>query len=215
MIVLGVLLVAVGLVVAILGVRLFRLLLPVIGLAAGAMVGFIGTEAVFGTGAVGVAMALVAALIVGTLFALLSFVFFDFAVLVYLAVLGAGISAYLGVSLGLQEEGVLVFLLSAAGAILTVSWASRTGVSLSIVTIFTSFIGVAYTLVGIFLLSGKIDFDTLSDQGVARSIISVVDQSFIWLLVWLGASLLACQIQIKALFDNLLTKTFEYTNKKA
>lgn len=215
MLIVGVLLIALGLIVALLGVKLFRLLLPVIGLVAGAMAGFIGMQAVFGTGVVGTTLALVVALITGLLLAILSFAFFDLAVIVCLAMLGAGIFAYLGISLGLQQEGVLVFLLSLTGAIIAGSWASRSGVSLSIVMALTSFIGVAYVLVGSFLVVGKLDFDDLNNNGVASSIVRVVDQSFIWLLVWLGGSLLAWQVQSRALFDELLTKSFEYTNKKA
>ena len=215
MLAVGVLLIAMGIIVALMGVKLFRLLLPIIGFATGAMAGFIGMQAVFGVGVVGTMLALIVALILGLLLAVLSFAFFDLAIIVYLAMLGAGVFTYLGVSLGLQQEGVLIFLLSVTGAVLTASWASRRGVSLGIVMSLTSFIGVAYVLVGVFLLTGKLDFDDLNEQGVASSIVRVVDQSFIWLLVWLGGSLLAWQVQMRALFDDLLTRTFEYTDKKA
>ena len=208
MLVVGSLLIAIGLVVALMGVKLFRLLLPVIGLVTGAMAGFIGMQAVFGTGAVGIALALVVALIVGVLLAILSFAFLDLAIVVYVAMLGAGAFAYLGVALGLEREGVLVFLMSVAGAIMTAVWASRGGISLHVVTALTSFVGVAYVLVGMFLLTGKLDFEDLNEQGVAGSIVRVVDQSFLWMLVWLGGSLLAWQVQLRALFDGLPTKLF-------
>lgn len=214
MFVVGALLIAIGLVVALLGVKLFRLLLPVIGLITGAMAGFIGMQAVFGTGAVGAALALVVALIVGVLLALLSFAFFDLAIIVYIALLGAGIFAYLGVALGLQQEGVLVFLLSLAGAILAATWASRGRVGMHVVMTLTAFVGVAYVMAGTFLLVGKLDFNDLNENSIAGSIVRVVDQSFLWILVWLGGSLLAWQVQLRAAFDELLTKSFEYVAKK-
>lgn len=89
MIVVATLLIAVGLPVALLGGRLFRALLPVIGFASGAMVGFIGVQAVFGTDVVATSIAIVVSLIVGLLLALLAFVFYEIAIVVYIASLGA------------------------------------------------------------------------------------------------------------------------------
>lgn len=214
MLIVSTLLIAIGLVVALMGVKLFRLLLPVVGLVTGAIAGFIGMQAVFGTGAVGVTLAVVVALMLGMLLALLSFAFFDLAVIVYIAMLGAGVFAYLGVALGLNQEGFVVFLLGLSGAILAGAWAATSAAGLQIVTVLTSFIGVAYIMAGIFLVVGNVTMDDLSQHGVGGSIVAVVDQSFLWMFVWLGASLLAWQIQMKAIFDEMLTKSFEYVEKK-
>ena len=215
MFILGILLIAIGLVVALLGERLFRLLLPLMGLVTGAMAGFIGMQAVFGTGVVGTSLALVVALILGVLLALLSFAFFDLAVVIYIAMLGAAAFAYLGTAVGLNSEGFLVFLLAVAGAILAGVAASYGRVSLAIIMAFTSFTGVAYVLAGTFLIVGGLSLDELNENGVAGAILKVVDQSFLWFFVWLGGSLLAWQVQAKALFNEYLTGSFEYNEKKA
>lgn len=214
MLIVSTLLIAIGLVVALMGVKLFRLLLPVVGLVTGAIAGFIGMQAVFGTGAVGVTLAVVVALMLGILLALLSFAFFDLAVIVYIAMLGAGVFAYLGVALGLNQDGFIVFLLGLSGAILVGTWAATSAAGLQIVTVLTSFIGVAYIMAGIFLVAGNVTMDDLSQHGVGGSIVKVVDQSFLWMFVWLGASLVAWQVQMKAIFDEMLTKSFEYVEKK-
>src|SRR6478735_4528616 len=114
MLILSVLLIAIGLVVALLGVKLFRLLLPIMGLVTGFMAGFIGMQAVFGTGVVATSVAILVAIILGVLLALLSFAFFDIAVIIYIAMLGAAVFTYVGVAVGLNEEGFLVFLLALA-----------------------------------------------------------------------------------------------------
>lgn len=214
MLILSILLIAIGLVVALMGVKLFRLLLPIVGLVTGSIAGYVGMQAVFGTGAVGITLAIVVALMLGILLALLSFAFFDLAVIVYIAMLGAGVFSYLGVALGLSQDGFVVFLLGLAGAIAAGVWASTSAAGLQVITVLTSFIGVAYIMAGIFLVAGNISMDDLQQHGVGGSIVRVVDQSFLWMFVWLGASLLAWQIQMKAIFDEVLTKSFEYVEKK-
>ncbi len=208
------LLIAIGLAVALLGVRLFRLFLPLVGLVTGAAAGFIGIQAVFGTGAVATSTAIIVAVILGMILMLLSFAFFDIAVTVYIALLGAAIFGYLGVAIGLNAEGFLVFLLSVTGAIIAATAAIRSNASLAAVMLFTSFTGIAYVLAGAFLLSGGLSLDQLNSKGIGGSILEVVDQSFLWLLVWLGASLLAWQVQARAFFDNYLADSFAYTESK-
>lgn len=214
MLIVSTLLIAIGLVVALLGVKMFRLLLPLIGLVTGAMAGFIGVQAVFGVGAVATAIAVVVAIIMGLLFAFLSFAFFDLAVIVYVAMLGAAVFSYVGIALGLSQGGFLVFMLAVTGFLLAATWASRGGVSLRIVMALTAFIGTAYVLVGIMLLVGNVSIDELNNSGVVATIIRVVDQSFLWFLVWVGGSLVAQQLQQRAAFNDLLTTSFEYNDKE-
>ena len=214
MLIVSTLLIAIGLVVALLGVKMFRLLLPLIGLVTGAMAGFIGVQAVFGVGAVATAIAVVVAIIMGLLFAFLSFAFFDLAVIVYVAMLGAAVFSYDGIALGLSQDGFLVFMLAVTGFLLAATWASRGGVSLRIVMALTAFTGTAYVLVGIMLLVGNVSIDELNNSGVAATIIRVVDQSFLWFLVWVGGSLVAQQLQQRAAFNDLLTTSFEYNDKE-
>ena len=214
MLIVSTLLIAIGLVVALLGVKMFRLLLPLIGLVTGAMAGFIGVQAVFGVGAVATAIAVVVAIIMGLLFAFLSFAFFDLAVIVYVAMLGAAVFSYDGIALGLSQDGFLVFMLAVTGFLLAATWASRGGVSLRIVMALTAFIGTAYVLVGIMLLVGNVSIDELNNSGVVATIIRVVDQSFLWFLVWVGGSLVAQQLQQRAAFNDLLTTSFEYNDKE-
>ena len=214
MFILSILLIAFGLLIALLGVKLFRVLLPVNGLVTGAMAGFIGTQAVFGTGVVGTTIALLVAVILGLLLALLSYAFFEIAVTIYIAMLGAAAFAFLGEAIGLNENGFLVFMLALAGAVLAGAAAVYGRLSLALVMAFTSFSGVAYVLAGSFLLVGGLSIDELNQNGVGGSVVAIVDQSFLWLLVWVGASLVAWQLQAKSLFDEYLTSSFEYSENK-
>lgn len=214
MLILSTFLIAIGVVIALMGAKLFKLLLPVIGLVVGAMAGFIGVQAVFGAGVVATTIALIVAVIMGLLFGILSYAFFDLAVVVYIAMLGAAMFSYVAVAIGLNQDGFLVFLIALAGLLIAATWASRSGVSLSIVMAFTSFMGVAYVLVGIMLMTGNVSIDELNNNGVGATIIRVVDQSFIWFLTWVGASFMALQVQRRMIFNDLLTASFEYKDKE-
>jgi len=214
MVIVATILIAAGLVVGLMGTKLFRVMLPLIGLVSGSAVGFVGVQAIFGTGVLATTMAVVVALIVGLLIAILSFAFFDLAVVVYIALLGAAALSYIGVALGLSNEGFLVTLLSIAGAIIAAIWASNRAMSLRLVVALTSFAGVAYVMAGVMLLAGNVSLDSLNADGVARTIINVVDQSFLWFFVWVGASLVAMQLQYRSIAADLFTNALQYDDKK-
>lgn len=207
---LAIILLVVGLAVSLLGLKLFRLVLPIIGLVGGAMTGFIGFQSVFGTGAVSTSIAVFVAIAVGLLLALLSYVFFEFALWVYTALLGASAFSYLGVSLGLQNNGFILFLLGLFGFILGAILASNAHFSASVVMTLTSFVGVAFILASMFLMAGNVTVDQLNEKGIVATVIGVVDQSFLWFFVWLGSSLIALQAQKRTLAIEVLHNQFAY-----
>lgn len=213
MLIVATLLIAIGVVVGLLGAKLFRVLLPIIGLVSGFMVGFIGVQAVFGTGVVATTMAVAVAVIAGLILAMLSFAFFDLAVIVYTAILGAGALSYVGIALGLNQDGFLVFMLGLAGAILTAIWATKRSVSTGIVVALTAFAGAAYVLAGFLLIVGNLTLEGLNEAGVNGAILNVVDQSFLWFFVWVGLGLVAMQLQYRSIMSELFTNALQYDEK--
>ena len=149
MIVAAIILIALGLVVALLGFKLFRVLLPLVGFVSGLAVGFIGFQAVFGKGAVSTSVAIMVAVIVGIVLAILSYAFFEIAMIAIAAIIGASALSFLGIALGLDQNGFVVFLLGLAGVILGVYLASMYPVSATFVLVLTSAIGVAVLMAGI------------------------------------------------------------------
>lgn len=210
MIVAATLLIAMGVVVSLLGAKLFRLLVPVFGLVTGFMVGFIGLQAVFGANAVSTALAIVAALVVGVVMGVLSYVFVDLAAMFLVIMLGAVAFSYLGVALGLNGDGFVVFLMSLAGAILAGMYVANHAVTLRLVVTITSMLGVAYILTGLMLIVGNVSLDQLHEGGVVRTLLSVVNESFVWLLVWIGGSLFAGQLQYRLAVAAFMARMFEF-----
>lgn len=213
MIVAAIFLLIVGVITSIAGAKLFRLLLPLIGLIVGFMVGFTGFQGIFGSNAVSTTVAIAVALVTGVIMALLSFLFLDLALIVLTIAVGAMTLSYLGTALGLREDGFLVFLLAVTGGIIAGVFAVKNGVTVPLVVALTSLLGVAYILVGVMLLVGEVSLDDLSNGGVVNTLLRVVDQSFLWLLVWVGGSLLSMRVQYRVLVASLMTDMFELNQK--
>lgn len=215
MIVAATILLALGLVTSLLGLKLFKLLLPLLGLVSGFMIGFVGTQGIFGTGQFSSAMAVLIALFVGVLLAILSFMFFDAAIIIVMTLLGASAFSYLGVALGLRADGFVLFLMALSGGILGFIVAQRYPIGVQLVVGLTSLIGVAYILTGFMLVAGTVTLDELNNQGVVASLLRVVDQSFIWLFVWIGGSVLAARLQYRLAVVEALSNVFTYEESRA
>ena len=204
------LLTAVGLLSSLLGLKLFRIILPIIGLVSGFMVGFGGFQGVFGTGVISSTMAVLVAVVTGLIFALLAFALFDLAVKILGIVLGASFLAFLGVAVGLDKNGFIVFCLALAGGIIAALLINARQLSMQLVVAITSLAGVAYILTGIMLVVGKVSLDDLSNSGIIPTLLRVVDQSFLWLFVWLGGSILAMQVQYRLAVIEFLNDSYAY-----
>ena len=207
---LAILLLLVGVVISLAGLKFIRLLLPVVGLVAGAMAGFMGFQGVFGTGVVSTTVAIFVAIAVGLVLMLLSFFFFELAIFVYTAILSASAASYLGIALGVGNNGFIMFMLALSGFILGAVLASSATFSGNLVMVLTAFGGISFILAGVFLLVGNVSVDQLNQTGIIKSVLKEVDQSIIWFFVWLGGSLLALQVQKSTERLEVLGNAYEY-----
>lgn len=196
-------LLAVGLLSATLGARLAKNLMPLFGLFVGTVVGYTGVQGVFGTGVLSSTMAVFVAFAVGLLLALLSYVFFDLAVTVLMGLTFASVLSYMGIALGLRENGFVVLMLWVAGLVFGLRYAMKNPTTEAFLIYLTSFMGVGMILASVLLISGDLSLTQLYDKGVVVSTLSVVKQSFLWLLVWLGGSMIAAQVQVSSLAAEL------------
>ncbi len=207
-------LLATGIAVALLGYKFLRILLPLFGLVSGTAVGFIGFQGVFGTGAVSTTIAVFVAITVGLMLAVLSYLFFELAVTIYIALLGAAALSYLGVALGLGDNGFVMLLLTIAGFVIGLTIASAATFTTSLVIALTSFAGVALVLASIFLVAGNVSLDQLHQNGIIRSVMEVIDQSFLWLFVWLGGSFVAMNVQRSTMRIDMLDNAYQFKESK-
>lgn len=196
-------LLATGLLCATLGARLAKILLPLFGLFAGIVIGFTGVQAIFGTGVLSTTVAVFVSFAVGLLLAVLSYVFFDLAVTVLMGLVVANALAFLGIALGLRENGFVVLMLYITGLVVGIKYALRNPTAEAFLIYLTSLMGVAMILGSIFLISGDLTLDQLANNGVVASSVEVINQSFLWLLVWLGGAMVMAQVQIASIAAEL------------
>jgi len=210
MLVVATALVIVGVVVALLGERVFRVALPIIGFVAGLMVGFSGVQAVFGVNAISLPIAVITGVLVGALMAVLSYLYFDIAVMVLVAALSMYALVFLGVALGLQDNGFILTVLAFAGIVGGVAIALAAPVSRSLVVVVSSFYGVAMVLCGILLVAGDLSLNDLQEHGILRAVTDTVKDQFVWILVWVGGGLISTHVQLAASKVSLLDDSLAY-----
>lgn len=196
-IIISTLLIVVGAMAALFGYSLFRLLLPLLGFFAGLTVGYTVIEAILGTNAFSLVVGVVTALIVGLVFAALSYFYFTLAVVLLAATVGAAVMAELAEVLQLPQDGFVTLLFTLSGALITGVFAYSFGLDKHLVMLVSAMLGVQLILVGVFLLFTNLSINELHETGVREAFRDIVSNHFVWLVLWFGASMWGYLIQLR------------------
>lgn len=209
-------LIIIGLTVGFLGLKLFKIMLPLAGLLVGAIVGFTGIQGIFGTGATSTTIAVLVACVFGLVLALLSYAFFDIALVLLIALGISSLFTVIGIALGLSENGFVLALLSLSGLIIGAHFAlSSPLLSVNLVTLATSFAGMGFLLAGIFLLGSSITISELSSNGIIATVTERVSDSFIWALVWISGVVIMRLTQISSFLNGIFPEHLGYQERSA
>lgn len=209
-------LIVIGLAVGLLGLKLFRVVLPIAGLVVGATVGYSGIQGIFGTGVTSTTIAILVAIVFGLVLAVLSYSFFDIAITVLLGLAFSSFFTLLGIALGLSANGFVVFMLSVAGFIIGLKVAfSSPLVAEGLVTFVTAFVGAGLLLGGVFLLSGGASLADMHANGVISTVVQRLYDSFWWVLVWIALAIIMRYIQLRSLFLELFPASLGYSQSSA
>jgi hypothetical protein len=163
--VLSLLAVAAGLAITFAGFRLFLVLLPIWGLVAGFLAGSGAIALLAGEGYLATILGWGAGIVVGLLFALLSYLYWYGVILVaggtigYL--LGVGLMGLLGV------DGVLAFLVGAALALVLAIAVLVVNLPKYLVIAGSGVAGAATAVAGVMLLVGSVELSSLGDGPIA------------------------------------------------
>lgn len=193
------LLIVAGTISAVGGYALFRVMLPILGFFAGYGAAFATVETLFANAPLTTVWAVMIAVVVGLVIAAIAYFYYTVGIILIGASLGSGVFALIGQALGLNENGLLVFLLSISGAVVGALAVVKHQLQDKAIAYITAFYGVGLVLVGVFLSTGSVTMENLSDTGILATIAQTVDTSWIWLFVWVGASVIAASTQIKTL----------------
>jgi hypothetical protein len=182
--------IVIGSLVAVFGVRVFFLLLPLWGFLAGFALGAQGVASLLGEGFLVTVLGWGAGLAVGVLFAILAGLWFWASILILAGTVGWALVAGLLVALGMQP-GLLVFLAGLAGAAALVVLAIVIDAPVLYVAVLTSFGGAAFAVTGALVVLGRVEVGAL-DGGVVAAMRSYP----LAFLAWLGLAVVALGYQL-------------------
>ncbi len=206
-------LIIVGLTVGFLGLKLFKVLLPLAGLLVGAIVGFTGIQGIFGTGVTSTTIAVLVAIVFGLVLALLSYAFFDIALVILVGLGMSSLFTVIGIALGLSSNGLVISLLSISGFIIGMHFALLSPLlSVNLVTLATAFAGMGFLLAGIFLLGSSVSLEELGSNGVITTVANRVDNSFWWVFVWIAGVIIMRITQLNRFFEGVFPEHLGYND---
>lgn len=176
-ILLGIFLLMLGISVAFIGIQLFVFMLPIVGLVAGFYVGADLASAVLGDGFLGTAAGWLIGIVVGLLFAAISWYWWYAGVVISSGVSGAVLFSGLAHAIGM-DSGLAVALFAIGGAIAFVVLTLMLDLPIYMVIWNTAISGAAIAISGVMLVFDQVDREEL-EWGAS---VAAIEQSWFWVL---------------------------------
>lgn len=177
--------IVIGLAITLAGLNYFYLLLPIWGFVAGFIAGAAGVTAVFGDGFLASGLGLIIGLVVGVIFALVSYLYWYFTVLIVAASAGGILGASLFASIGIDSSWLL-FIIAIGFGILFALAALVFDYPTYLVIVNTALAGSAIVIGGVLLVFNKFD---RADIGTGALWDRINDHWFLWLFWVAGAAI--------------------------
>jgi hypothetical protein len=183
-----------------LGYRLALILLPVWGFFAGFIFGAQMLQEFFGEGFLATTASWVVGVILGLVFAVLSYLFWYVAVVIVFASVGYWLGWGFMTLIGFSETGLVAIGIGLLlGAVFAVA-AFVTGVPLAALVVITAIAGAHALIAGILVLIGEVAVTDLG-TGVANAIIAT---NVGWWLLALGLAVVSIIVQLKSIGEYVL-----------
>jgi len=175
------------------GYKAMRFLFPLWGLVAGYWAGARLVEAITGNGFFSTALSIAVGIAFGLVFAVLAYLFYAVAVLIFMGTLGYWIGAGLLIWVGLTPGIVTALAGIALGAVFVVAGLMADTPKYFLLFL-TAFAGAALIVSGLLLMGNIVELPALKD-GVVRV---VGDQSWFWQVLWIGLGVIGFVAQINS-----------------
>ncbi len=196
----GIIAIALGAGIMLLGYRLALILLPIWGFFAGFLLGAQLLQEFFGDGFLATTASWIVGVVLGLLFAVLSYLFWYVAVVILFASIGYWLGWGFMSLLGFSETGLVAVAVGLLlGAVFAVA-AFVTGVPLAALVVITAVGGAHALIAGILVLIGTMPVEALGD-GLVRAIIT---QNVGWWLLALGLAVVSIIFQLKTIGEYVL-----------
>ena len=196
----GIVAIALGAAFMLLGYRLALILLPLWGFFAGLIFGAQVLQEFFGEGFLATATSWVVGVVIGLIFAVLSYLFWYIAVVIVFASIGYWLGWGFMSLIGFSETGFAAFAIGLLfGAVFAVA-AFVTGVPLAALVVITAVGGAHAVVTGILVLLGTVEVSDLG-TGIASAIITA---NIGWWLVALGLAIVSIIVQLRSIGEFVL-----------
>jgi hypothetical protein len=190
---LGILALIFGVSVALAGLWLFSLMLPVWGFIAGFLIGAGAVTALAGDGFLATTLGVVVGLIAGIAFALISWFYWYFSVVLAAATAGGVLGASLFATFGVESEWALFFIALVFAVIFAIG-AVLLNFPVYLVIVSTAMAGSAIAIGGLLLILDKIDREQIGTGALWRRL----DDNLILWLLWIVAAAIGIVFQLSA-----------------
>ncbi len=182
----------IGILALLAGYRLFLLFLPIWGFFAGFAFGAQVFAMLFGEGFLATVTGWIIGVVVGLIFAILSYLIYIVGVGLLSAAFGYFLAA--GIMLLFLDPGLIVTLVGIAGAVVMAFIVLALNIQKPVLEFITAFGGSTAILTGVLLLLGRIPFESLGDNPVRL----VLEDSIFWMIAWLALGFIGFAIQISS-----------------
>ncbi|HWV23496.1 MAG TPA: DUF4203 domain-containing protein [Thermomicrobiales bacterium] len=190
-VIIGLIAIALGLVLVFSGLRTFFAALPILGFMLGFLVGGAGVQAIFGDGVFSTLTSWIVGLVLGVIFAVVSYFWWYAGALIAAGSTGAA----LGTAIVHNAAGWIVTLFAVIGFVLFFVLAMRLALPIYIVLFNTAFVGATVVVAGILLVFDRINRVDLGYGNAA----AIINNSWWWTLVVIVLAAVGIASQWKAL----------------
>jgi hypothetical protein len=191
-ILIGLLAILAGVAICFSGLRVFFVLLPILGFIVGFLAGAALMSAIFGDDFLGTALGIIVGLVFGVLFGITSYLWWYIAVILSAGAAGAAFTASLLFAVGMDTDWLVWLIAIAVGALFMLA-AFVIAYPVWWVVFVTAFNGAALVLAGILLVFNQMDRE---DIGTAALWQRLDDNWFLW-LIWFALALAGVVGQFK------------------
>ncbi len=190
----GIVLHVIGLVVTFAGLRVFLFALPIIGFVIGFFVGSIALQSLFGDGFLATVASWIPGIILGLVFAAISYFWWYAGALISAGAVGASIGAGLVHAISGASDGFIYFLLGVIGFAVFFIGALLLNLPVYIVIVNTALAGALATIAGALLLLDQVDRGELG-RGAT---VAFIEAGWLWVLLWVVLAAVGILAQLSA-----------------
>jgi len=167
-----------GLAVAFAGYRFFLMLLPIWGFFAGFAIGAQAMQALFGTAFLAEVTSWIVGLVVGIIFAVLSYLFYIVGVAILAGSFGYALGAGIVYAISANWD-ILAFLVGVAVAVVVAALVILLNIQKWVIILITAIGGAGAIIAGIMVMFGTVD---VADIG-SNALLSYYQTSWVWFLI--------------------------------